>query len=157
MQHHCHNFYKMMEQDLPIDHHLTLMRLSVFSLSLAEQQVNGNLILVNGRYSVHFVIAGLPKGVMLSQSNLTSTICLTNNIASGCAREPFDPSSGTNLKFPHYILLDYILEGDDQYSFLSVIPMFHIFGLTMNVLQPLSAGAHVIVMPKFEPQHFISK
>ena len=106
---------------------------------------------------VHFVFAGLPKGVMLSQSNLTSTICLTNNIASGCAREPFDPSSGANLYFPKHILLDYILAGDDQYSFLSVIPMFHIFGLTMNVLQPLSAGAHVIVMPKFDPQHFISK
>ena len=77
---------------------------------------------------------------MLSQSSLTSTVCLTNNIASGCAREPFDPCSG-----------------DPQYSFLSVIPMFHIFGLTMNVLQPLSAGAHIIVMPKFDPQHFISK
>ena len=52
---------------------------------------------------VHFVIAGLPKGVMLSQSNLTSTVCLTNNVASGCAREPFDPSSGINLYVPHHI------------------------------------------------------
>ena len=50
-----------------------------------------------------------------------------------------------------------MLVGEAQYRFLSVIPMFHIFGLTMNVLQPLSAGAHVITMPKFDPQHFISK
>ena len=82
---------------------------------------------------------GLPKGVMLNHSKLTSSIHLTNNRQSGCARDPFDPKIN-----------------EKQFNFLSVIPMFHIFGLTMNVLQPLSAGAHSISMPKFEAPLFIS-
>ena len=82
---------------------------------------------------------GLPKGVMLNHTKLTSSIHLTNNRASGCARDPFDPQVDQK-----------------QFNFLSVIPMFHIFGLTMNVLQPLSAGAHSISMPKFDAQLFIS-
>ena len=39
VRHHCHNFYKMMEQDMPTDHYLMLMRLLVFFLSLAGLQV----------------------------------------------------------------------------------------------------------------------
>ena len=101
VRHHCHNFYKMMEQDMPTDHYLMLMRLLVFFLSLAglqvrEKQSNSSEL---SYISYHSVFPGLPKGVMLSQSNLTSTICLTNNIASGCARAPFDPSSGMILIF----------------------------------------------------------
>ena len=84
--------------------------------------------------------AGLPKGVMLSNHNLTCAIALTNNRDSGCARDPFDPAAET-----------------EQPSAFSVIPMFHILGLTMNVLQPLSAGSRIIVMNKFEPQQFIAK
>ena len=77
---------------------------------------------------------------MLSQSSLTSAVCLTNDVASGCTWKPFDLSSD-----------------EGQPSTLSVVPMFHILGLAMSLLQPLSAGAHIIVMPKFEPQHFLSK
>ena len=93
-QHHYQSFYKMMDQDLLTDHHLMLMRHLAFSPSPVGQQVgalSAVLHLVNIEY---FACTGLPKGVMLSQSNLTSTVCLTNNIASGCARAPFDPSSG---------------------------------------------------------------
>ena len=82
---------------------------------------------------------GLPKGVMLSHTNLTSAIALTNNEQSGCAYGPWSPDT------------------ESQRSMLSVIPMFHIFGLTMNVLQPLTGGHHMIIMPKFEPKSFIDK
>lgn len=39
---------------------------------------------------------------------------------------------------------------------LSVIPMFHIFGLVFNVLQPLSAGARMVSLPQFTPELFLS-
>ena len=86
------------------------------------------------------LFAGLPKGVMLSNHNLTCAIALTNNRDSGCARDPFDPATES-----------------EQPSAFSVIPMFHIFGLVFNVLQPLSVGAHTVIMPKFESASFIAR
>ena len=82
---------------------------------------------------------GPPKGVMLTNQNLAATVCLGNHKESGCAVNPFVPGETEPLRL------------------LSVIPMFHIFGLVFNVLQPLSVGAHMIIMPKFEPQTFISR
>ena len=82
---------------------------------------------------------GPPKGVMLTNQNLTATVSLANNKDSGCSVTPYVPGV------------------DEPRRLLSVIPMFHIFGLVFNVLQPLSTGAHMIIMPKFEPAAFISR
>ena len=82
---------------------------------------------------------GPPKGVMLTNQNLTATVVLANSKESGCAVDPYVPGV------------------DEPRRLLSVIPMFHIFGLVFNVLQPLSMGAHMIIMPKFEPASFISR
>ena len=82
---------------------------------------------------------GPPKGVMLTNQNLTASVYQANNRDSGCSLNPHLPGQ------------------EEQPRGLSVIPMFHIFGLVFNVLQPLSVGAHMIIMPKFEPQTFISR
>ena len=83
---------------------------------------------------------GLPKGVMLTHSNLTSGMVIAHNLQSGCAYDSWNPETD-----------------GPQKSVLSVIPMFHIFGLTMNLLSGLILKKKLIIMPKFEPQAFISK
>jgi len=80
---------------------------------------------------------GPPKGVMLTHQNMTSAICLFNNIESGCALPPLVP-------------------GNPQPVAISVIPMFHIFGLSCNVMQPLTRGAKMVSLPKFEAVSFIN-
>ena len=82
---------------------------------------------------------GPPKGVMLSNQNLTASIYQANNRDSGCSLNP------------------HVAGVEEQPRGLSVIPMFHIFGLVFNVLQPLSVGSHTVIMPKFEPASFISR
>ena len=52
------------------------------------------------------------------------------NIESGCALPPKQ-------------------EGDPQPVSLSIIPMYHIFGLAYNVMQPLTIGAKMVSLPKF--------
>eukprot|EP00091_Calanus_sinicus_P003250 TRINITY_DN13412_c0_g1_i1.p1 TRINITY_DN13412_c0_g1~~TRINITY_DN13412_c0_g1_i1.p1 ORF type:complete len:201 (+),score=35.78 TRINITY_DN13412_c0_g1_i1:620-1222(+) len=80
---------------------------------------------------------GPPKGVMLTHQNLTSTMCMANNLESGCA-------------LPPHVL------GEQQPVAISVIPMYHIFGLTFNIMQPLTIGAKMVSLPKFEVESFIS-
>ena len=82
---------------------------------------------------------GPPKGVMLTNQNLTASIYLANNRDSGCSVNP------------------HVVGVEEQPRGFSVIPMFHIFGLVFNVLQPLSVGSHTVIMPKFEPASFISR
>ena len=82
---------------------------------------------------------GPPKGVMLTNQNLTASIYQANNRDSGCSVSP------------------HVAGLEEQPRGLSVIPMFHIFGLVFNVLQPLSVGSHTVIMPKFEPASFISR
>jgi len=82
---------------------------------------------------------GMPKGVMLSHWNLVSGLMAINNRDSGCAIDPYTPD------------LAY-----EQPTLLSVIPNYHIFGLTCNVIQPLSVGAKTILLPKFDPARFVT-
>ena len=74
---------------------------------------------------------------MLTHQNLTSGICLGNDINSGCVHNPLPT-------------------GIEQYIALSIIPMFHIYGLVYNVLQPLTLGVKMISLPKFDAGHFIA-
>jgi acyl-CoA synthetase (AMP-forming)/AMP-acid ligase II len=46
--------------------------------------------------------------------------------------------------------------GVEQYIALSIIPMFHIFGLVYNVMQPLTLGVKMVSLPKFDAGHFIA-
>ena len=63
---------------------------------------------------------------------------IRNCVDSGGAVEPYFPDSG-----------------GDQPSVYSVIPLYHIYGLTCNIIQPLSAGITVILLPKFESELFM--
>lgn len=66
---------------------------------------------------------GEPKGVMLSHRNLTANVV-------GCER---------------------VLELDDHYVVLGVLPTFHCFALTVTVLLPLFVGARAVQVSRFSP------
>jgi len=67
--------------------------------------------------------SGDPKGVELTYANLRSNC--TDTIAS--------------------------LDIDPDQTFLNILPPFHIFGLTANVLIPVFLGATVFAIPRFNP------
>ncbi|CAK4026348.1 related to 4-coumarate- ligase 2 [Lecanosticta acicola] len=73
---------------------------------------------------------GLPKGVMLSHTNVVSDLCLING------------SVGNSYQ-----------SGRDK--ILGVLPFFHIYGLTGLVHQPLHRGIELVVMPSFDLKLFL--
>lgn len=73
---------------------------------------------------------GLPKGVMLSHSNVVADLCQIHG------------SVGTYYK-----------SGNDK--ILGVLPFFHIYGLTGLVHQPLHRGIELVVMPGFDLKLFL--
>ena len=82
-------------------------------------------------------VFNLYLGVMLTHQNLTSGLCIANDINSGCVHRPLPT-------------------GIEQYIALSIIPMFHIYGLVYNVMQPLTLGVKMVSLPKFDAGHFIA-
>ena len=68
--------------------------------------------------------SGLPKGVELSFGNLRT------NCEASIAAADLDPS----------------------HRMLNVLPPFHVFGLTANVLMPVLLGASVYAIPRFNPR-----
>ena len=80
---------------------------------------------------------GPPKGVMLTHQNLTSSMTIFN-----------DESSGNTM--PKHI------PGEVQEARVSIIPVFHIFGLTVNIFHALFHGIKMVMIAKFEPKSFTS-
>ena len=80
---------------------------------------------------------GHPKGVMLTHQNLTASMAIFNDQASG------------NTMPKH-------IPGEKQEARLSIIPVFHIMGLTVNIFHALYHGIKMVMIPKFEPRSFIS-
>ena len=70
---------------------------------------------------------GLPKGVMLTHRNLVGNLVQFNE-------------------------LDHISESD---SLLCVLPMFHIYGMTVIMNGGLSKGSTVVTMPRFDLEQFL--
>ena len=55
------------------------------------------------------------------------------------------------LSFSHKHFLPF----SDGETSLSMLPMVHIAGLVIGMLNPLSQGATVVTLPKFEPDTFL--
>jgi long-chain acyl-CoA synthetase len=66
--------------------------------------------------------AGVPKGVMLSHTNLVSNV----------------------LSFASWI------KGVSEDVFLAVLPFSHVYGMTTSMLTPISLGAEMVLLPKFD-------
>ncbi|KAF2772343.1 4-coumarate-CoA ligase-like protein [Teratosphaeria nubilosa] len=73
---------------------------------------------------------GLPKGVMLTHTNVIADLCLIKGSVGH-----------------HY------QSGHDK--ILGVLPFFHIYGLTGLVHQPLHRGIELVVMPAFDLKTFL--
>jgi long-subunit acyl-CoA synthetase (AMP-forming) len=73
---------------------------------------------------------GLPKGVMLTHFNLSA------NIQQFCERPGYDDTNFDDIA-------------------LSVVPSFHIYGITVVLGVSLYKGATVVSLPKFEPELFL--
>ncbi|XP_070179808.1 probable 4-coumarate--CoA ligase 1 [Littorina saxatilis] len=73
---------------------------------------------------------GLPKGVMLTHRNLVAELAA--------------------LRHPWFLPLP----SDDDTS-VSVLPMVHIAGLMIGLVNPLAQGARVVTLPRFEPVSFL--
>ncbi len=71
--------------------------------------------------------SGLPKAVLLDQANLAAT---THQLMDTMGFSPKD-------------------------VFLAVAPFFHVLGSMVNLLSPLTAGAKVVTMARFEPTAFL--
>lgn len=88
---------------------------------------------------------GKPKGVMLSHYNIISNI-LQMTACSACHLSsdgrPASPAPG---------IANSPTTGD---KLLSVLPFFHVYGLTALVLAPLVNGIHCIVLSRFEIGRF---
>ncbi|XP_049841550.1 uncharacterized protein LOC126291873 isoform X1 [Schistocerca gregaria] len=80
---------------------------------------------------------GLPKGVMLSNRNIVANLQQ--------AREPAIQYSELGS--------DGVCGPDDAIPV--VLPMFHIYGLSVVMLQKFSLGAKLVTLPKFEPQLYL--
>jgi len=75
---------------------------------------------------------GRPKGVMLSHTNLVA------NTLQMCA-DPF-------ARFAF----------DEKDSLLGLLPLYHIYGMTVLMLGSLAYQATLVLMPRFEPDAFLS-
>lgn len=80
---------------------------------------------------------GLPKGVMLSH----------NNIGVNCEQ--------LNVRLGDKPLLR-LTTADVQEVSLSVLPFFHIYGLTVLMIAKLSLGTKVVTLPSFKPRTFLN-
>ena len=98
----------------------------------------------DGRYQVHSMgdprealaviqytggTTGLPKGAMLTHGNLTAA----------CAQYLESTKS----------LAEPLREGEER--FLAILPLFHIFGLSVVLMLGLSLGAELVLHPRFDP------
>nr|CAH0109076.1 unnamed protein product [Daphnia galeata] len=83
---------------------------------------------------------GLPKGVMLTNSNVSANIQQTEHPGtmkvSSCPATPRDAS-------------------DSQEVFVCVLPFFHIYGLVSLMLTGLDHGAKLVTLPRFESESFL--
>ena len=72
---------------------------------------------------------GLPKGVMLSHHNLVANLC----------------------QFNHPLLLDF----SPSSVLLCLLPLFHIYGMTVILSYGLKKGSTLVTLPQFNPELFL--
>ncbi len=73
---------------------------------------------------------GLSKGVMLTHDNLTANIQQISEILKGIGRNTHE-------------------------TFLSILPFFHVYGLTVCLNFPIILGATIVLYPQFLPQEVL--
>ncbi len=74
---------------------------------------------------------GVSKGVMLTHANLRSNVEQVYEFSFKTLDYPYNP------------------------KIMTVLPLFHIYGLTCNAFQGIRIGANQIILPKFEPQEIM--
>ncbi|XP_018580201.1 4-coumarate--CoA ligase 1 isoform X2 [Anoplophora glabripennis] len=77
---------------------------------------------------------GLPKGVQLTHFNIVSNLCQLEHPLIGC---------------------NWRTTADHQDTTQAVLPLFHIYGLTILCMYQLRLGCKIITLPKFTPDLYI--
>lgn len=111
--------------------------------------------------------------LVVGEDTRTGSPQSTTHLASSqLSPEPFDANhpafllctSGTTTGRPKGVLhshggLSYMLQTaieafglSSQDTFLCVLPLYHVFGLVVNLLAPLALGATVVIAEEFQPQ-----
>ncbi len=70
---------------------------------------------------------------------------------SGTTSEPKGVELSHNNLYSNCVDTIHSLNIDDGHTFLNILPPFHVFGLTANVLVPIVLGAGVFAIPRFSP------
>jgi len=78
---------------------------------------------------------GLPKGVRLTHNNIVAN---TQQINHPCTKLVHDTTKSHQDVIP------------------TILPMFHVYGLSVGLINYLIAGCKIVTLPKFEPQMFLS-
>ncbi|KAJ8913435.1 hypothetical protein NQ315_017179 [Exocentrus adspersus] len=77
---------------------------------------------------------GLPKGVQLTHSNIVANLCQIEHPLIGC---------------------NFRTTAEHQDTTQVVLPLFHIYGLTILCLYQLRLGCKIVTLPKFTPELYI--
>ncbi len=72
---------------------------------------------------------GLPKGVMLTHHSITSNVL--------------------QMHHPEFYELG------ENYRLISVLPLFHIYGMVVTMFSSMRYGSRFVTLPKFEPEMFL--
>ena len=81
---------------------------------------------------------GPPKGVMITHSSLTTLTNQYTKYPDVCVLSPRDGTTGR------------------QERLIGILPFFHAYGISGVLIAGTRLGAHILTLPKFEPQLFVN-
>lgn len=139
---------KSVQGKTPLKHVIVATFQEQLSLELAETDWSfndflqlGNGVAPEAELDVHEDVAvlqytggttGVSKGVMLTHANLRSNVEQVYEFSFKTLDYPYNP------------------------KIMTVLPLFHIYGLTCNAFQGFRIGANQIILPRFEPKEILA-